>query len=133
VDERVEVTVLRSGKEQTFTAKVGELSERQAMAEGGEERERSWGLSVANLSAEIRRRFRLKSRQEVAVTAVEPGSPTDVTGIRPGDVIEAVNRQPVGSIEDFDEAETAAKEEETLLLLARRGSPTSPFALRKAE
>jgi len=39
----------------------------------------------------------------------------------------------VGSVEDFDKAVTEAKEEETLLLLARRGDFTSFFALRKAE
>jgi serine protease Do len=133
VDERVEVTVLRGGKEKTFTVKVGELTERRARAEEGEESERRWGLTVANLSAEVRHRFQLEQREGVVVTAVEPGSPADIAGIRPGDVIEEVNRQPVGSVEDFDKAVTEAKEEETLLLLARRGDFTSFFALRKAE
>jgi hypothetical protein len=44
-----------------------------------------------------------------------------------------MNRQPVGSIEDFNKAVTEGKEEEMLLLLARRGSSTSFFVLRKAE
>jgi len=47
-------------------------------------------------------------------------------------VVEEVNRQPVSSVEDFNKAMADAKDKETLLLLARRGTFTSFFALRKA-
>jgi len=40
----------------------------------------------------------------VRVLDVGPGSPCDKAGIKPGDIIEAVNCQPVSSIQDFAEA-----------------------------
>ena len=125
--------MLRGGKEKTVTVKLGELPEQQAKAERGEESEESWGMTVASLSAEIARRFQLENDQKgVVVTEVEPGSPAELAGIQPGDVVEEVNRQPVESVEAFNKAMADAKDKETLLLLARRGTFTSFFALRKA-
>jgi S1-C subfamily serine protease len=37
----------------------------------------------------------------VFVEAVEPNSPAALAGIRPGDVVAAVNRQPVKSVSDL--------------------------------
>ena len=42
--------------------------------------------------------------QGIRVLDVGPGSPCDQAGIKPGDVIEAVNCQPVNSFADFAEA-----------------------------
>ena len=133
VGNKAEVTVLRGGKEKTVTVKLGELPEQQAKAERGEESEESWGMTVASLTAELARRFQLENDQKgVVVTEVEPGSPAELAGIQPGDVVEEVNRQPVESVEAFNKAMADAKDKETLLLLARRGTFTSFFALRKA-
>jgi len=133
VGEQVEVTVLRNGQEKTLTVKLGELSEQQAKTESGEGGG-DWGISVANLSSEAARRFQLGREQKgVVVTEVEPGSPAEATGIQPGDVIQEVNRQPVESVADFRKAVANAKDEDTLLLLVRRGDATTFLAMRKAE
>ncbi|MCS6927213.1 MAG: DegQ family serine endoprotease [Candidatus Binatia bacterium] len=133
VGSTAEVTVLRSGKEKTFTVKLGELKEQQERAESTQESQEGWGMAVASITPELARRFQLDRNQKgVVVTEVEPGSPAELAGIQPGDVIEEVNRQPVSSIEDFNKALAAGKEKETLLLLARRGTFSSFFALRKA-
>jgi serine protease Do len=134
VAERVEVTVLRSGEEKTFTVKVGELTDQRAKAEGGEESGEGWGLTVANLSTDIARRFQLERDQKgVVVTDVDSGGPADLAGIQPGDVIEEVNRQPVESVDDFAKAMADAKDQDTLLLLMRRGEASTFFALGKTE
>ena len=133
VGERVDITVLRDGKKRTFTAKLEELTEQRAAAEGTESEEQ-WGMTVANLSPDVVRRFQLDRDQEgVAITDVEDGSPASLAGIQPGDVIEEVNRQPVKSVDDFRKALSEAKERNTLLLLVRRGNATMFFALRNGE
>ena len=132
VGEKVQVKILRGGKEQTISVALGELADQVAQAGGGEESEASWGMTVSAISDEHIQRYRLPDDQKgIVVTAVEPGSPAELAGIRPGDVIEEVNRQAVSSVSDFSKAIKEAKDAETLLLLARRGNFTSFFALRK--
>ncbi len=132
VGDKAEVTILRSGKEKTIPVKLGELTDQQAKTSGTEESGESWGMTVSTLTAEIAGRFQLERTQKgVIVTDVDPGSSAELAGIQVGDVIEEVNRQSVESVEDFNKAMSSAKEKETLLLLARRGSATSFFALRK--
>jgi serine protease Do len=134
VGEKAEVVVLRNGKEQSISVKLGELTDQQAKAEGDEGSESNWGLSVANLNSEMARRFQFDRNQKgVVVVDVDPDSPAASSNIQPGDLIEEVNRQPVSSVEEFEKAIAAAKDKDTLLLLVRRGSASTFFALRKAE
>jgi serine protease Do len=135
VGEKVNVTVLREGKEQTFTVTLGQLPEEpQTEAERGEASQENWGLTVAELTADLARRFQLDPAQKgVVITDIESGSPAEQAGLQPGDVIEEINRQPIKSAEDFKKTMAAAKDKDTLLLLARRGETSSFFALNKAE
>lgn len=132
VGERVEVIVLRRGAQKTFTVKLGELTDQQAEAQSGEEGGATWGFSVADLTAETRRRFRLERDQRgVVVTDVVPGSPAELAGLQAGDVIEEVDRQPVDSVKAFKQALAATREQDTLLLLVRRDDQRSFVALRQ--
>ena len=134
VGEKAEVVVLRNGKEQSINVKLGELADQQAKAESSEGSEGSWGLSVADLNSEVARRFQFDRNQKgVVVVDVDPDSPAAASNIQPGDIIEEVNRQPVSSVEEFEKATSAAAGKETLLLLVRRGSASTFFALRKSE
>jgi serine protease Do len=133
VGERVTVTVLRRGREKSFTVTLGELTDQRAEAERGEESSQDWGITVASLTPETRRRFQLdRAQRGVVVVEVAPGSPAEEAGVQPGDVIEEVNRQPVSSVQDFTTATADAKHQDTLLLLVRRGTATSFFALQRA-
>ena len=129
------VKVLRGGKEQTFTVTLGKLpDQQQAQAESGGSSGQNWGMTVSDLTAEIRQELKLKDDQKgIVVTAVEPDSPATQAGIRRGDIIEEMNRQPVASVQDFTKAISEMKEKESLLLLVRRNTFTSFFALRKEE
>ena len=90
-------------------------------------------MTVADITPEIARQFRLENdKKGVIVTEVEPGSPAAAAGIQPGDRIEEVNRKAVISVDEFTKAVAGLKEEETLLVLARRGTFTSFFALKKS-
>jgi len=133
VGTKATVTILRSGEEKTFPITLGELSDQQAKAELGEASSENWGMTVADLSPEIARRFQIENDQKgVVVSEVEPGSPAGEAGLRPGDVITEVNRQSVTSVKDFTQAAATTKEQETLLLLVQRGDFSSFLALRKA-
>lgn len=64
-----------------------------------------FGLSVENLNKEVADKYNVdKSQQGVVVTAVEPGSLADDSGLKPGDVITDVNGKAVTSLHEFRDA-----------------------------
>ncbi len=130
VGSEAEVRLLRGGQEKDVSVKLGELPEQLARRRPAQE---SWGMTVANITPDIARQFQLDTaRKGVIVTAVEPGSPAATAGIQPGDLIEEVNRKTITSIDEFSRAIADLKDDDTLLILARRGTFTSFFALKKS-
>jgi serine protease Do len=116
---RASVEVWRDGKKQTLDVAVGELKEEQvarARPGGGDtERGGKLGLAVRPLSPEEKKE--LGSPQGVVVEQV--GGPAARAGIRPGDVITAVNGTPVKSPDDLRRQVEKAKG--SVALLVRRG------------
>jgi serine protease Do len=115
----ITLTILRGGKEQTIKAKVGEMPEEVSF---GQPREQvgELGLSLRDLSPEEVSRFGVKG---VFVESVAPGSLAQRSGLRRGDIILAVNNEPVESLSQFNEKIDKAKSEQRtrVLLLIRRG------------
>ena len=131
VGEAAQVVVLRTGKERTIEVTLGELPDQLASIQPIEKSQESWGMTLSNLTPDVTRQFRIDSdRKGVAVTEVEPGSPAADAGLQPGDVIEEVNRKTVTSVEEFTKALT--EDQDTMLVLVRRGTMTSFFALKKS-
>jgi serine protease Do len=56
------------------------------------------------------------------VTDVMPGGPAAEAGLRPGDVIQEVNRKPVRSAQDFARELQQARGRDVVLLVNRGGS-----------
>ncbi|MBF8254228.1 MAG: protease Do, partial [Deltaproteobacteria bacterium] len=94
--------VFREGGEKVFSVILGQLPSPQAKARLPEMRVSRWGFVAMDISPEVARRYRLEWEQKgVVITAVDPGSPADLAGLRHGDVIEEVNRQPIRSLDEF--------------------------------
>ena len=102
---QVTLTVLRSGKEQTVTAKLGSLEPVDVERRGGGAPEASgrFGLSVEPLTPETARERGVSAKSGVLVAEVAPGSRAADAGLRPGDVIEQVDRKPVTSVDTGEE------------------------------
>ncbi len=63
------------------------------------------GLTVRNLTYEVRRFFQLDDDDPgVIVSKVEKGTPAAIAGIKPFELIVAVNEQPIHTIKDFAKA-----------------------------
>ena len=61
------------------------------------------GLTVRNLTYELLRYFqRTPDEPGVIVSKIEPGGKASVSGIKPYEIINQVNDQPVNSVEDFE-------------------------------
>ena len=130
-DRDVKVTVLRDGEEKTLSVHVGTLKEEGRLAQGEPERSsRAFGLSVQTINPRIAEQLQLDEDKGVVVTEVEPGSPAEDAGIRRGDAILEINREPV---EDATAFRKALREATKALLLLRRGEASLFVALKREE
>jgi serine protease Do len=113
VGKDVEVVVVRKGKEVTKTVKLGRLEDGEkaqlasARPNAPQDKEkpvvqRALGLDLANLSDELRKRFKIKdSIKGVVITAIDPSSPAAEKRLSPGDVIVEVAQEAVANADDF--------------------------------
>jgi len=115
---RVPVTLWRNSKEVKLTIVLGERPEDDQPAKltstGNDETE--LGLQVATLTPALASRFEIDpDEQGVIVTDIDEGSQAAEEGIRAGDLIREVNRQPVRTLAEFRRAIGAATGEVVLL------------------
>jgi len=119
------VGILRDGKEQTFTVKLGELQAQQAEAEdrGGASDQSGVGLATEPLTRETARQLGVKATSGLVVTGIRPGSRAADSGLREGDVIEEADGQKVATA-DALRSVLAKPGKGPALLLVHRGDAT---------
>ncbi len=123
----VTLTISRNGNQQQVRAKLGTLTQQTAdNAAGGAEGSSGGklGIGVAPLTPELASQLGLRSgTQGLVVSSVDPSGPAAQAGLREGDVIQEVNRQPVRSTDDLRNA--VQKSANRPLLLINRGGQTA--------
>jgi Do/DeqQ family serine protease len=122
------VVVIRDGSEKTLTVKLDEKEpvKSASSATGSPAEDKgalgALGVSVEPLTAELARRADVPNGVKgLLVEEVNPDSRAADAGIRPGDVIEEVNRQPVQSVDDLRAAVRKSADRPALLLVSRGG------------
>ena len=120
VGKAVTIKLSRNGKVLDRQVKVGEMEEKAEVVKTPSTK-KTLGITVQNLTPEIAKGLGLKKDTGVVVTGVEPGSPAANAGIRTGDVIREVNRNPVKDAQDFVQKIEKAKDQENVLLFLQRG------------
>jgi serine protease Do len=122
----VKLKVLREGREREVNVTLGEApSDRQRAAtpEGDQAGSALRGLAVDELSPQIARQLNLPANTRgVVVVQVRPGTPAGEAGLQRGDVIQQVDRKPVGSVSEFQSMVRQAGANAVLLLVNRGGS-----------
>jgi Do/DeqQ family serine protease len=123
------VSVVRNGREQNMQVALTELPDRQrpeteeSSSGNGAGTDDRFGLSLQPLTAEMASRYGLEADdQGLIVTRVDPASNAATAGIRQGDLIQEVNRQPVRSIVGFTTAMRASGSRPALILIKRRNN-----------
>jgi len=124
--------VFRDGREPSVFVLLGQLPSPETKSKLPEMRVSRWGFVAMAISPDVARRYRLEWEQKgVGITAVDPGSPADLAGLRHGDVIEEVNRRPIRSVDEFDSLMAQSEPGETVLLFLRRGESSVFQVLHK--
>ena len=91
-------------------------------------RNRTLGLSVADLTFEVRRFFKFADDAPgVVIAKVKPGSPAQVAGLRPCELVTEVNGSPVKGARDFA---AKVKDVRDLTLSVRRLAETRVVRIR---
>ncbi len=97
VGDPLQLEVLRDGKRMRVSAQVGARMTAETTSEGARN-ERLAGLSVQDLGPD---HPAYGSLAGVVVQELSPRSPAFQAGLRPGDVISAVNNQDVSNVNEF--------------------------------
>jgi serine protease Do len=111
VGKDVPVIVIRKGKEETRSVKLGRLEDGEKLAALNktpqatpEEKsvvKKTLGLDLANLNDELRKRYKIKdSVKGVVITAVDSGSPAADKRLSAGDVIVEIAQEAVANATD---------------------------------
>jgi serine protease Do len=129
---KLNLDVLRDGKSRKITATSGERPGTRRSGRLGDESYSQLepaedsvlkGVAVDDLDERVRSRMNLPGRlQGAVITSVDPESAAARAGLRPGDVILEINKQPVKSAQDAIELSAKADSRKTLVRVWSRGS-----------
>jgi serine protease Do len=119
-DSKVPVQVMRDGDVRTVDVAIGQLPGTEKLAkadnENGQETGTLKGVGVSDLDSQVRDQFKIPHNiQGAVVTEVQPDSPAAEAGLKPGDVIESINRKPVKDAQQAVQLTENAKDKHTLL------------------
>lgn len=122
VGTNVSLKIIRDSRERELAVQVGEQpgETKTAKAERAGTDAALSGLTVEDFDQEMARELGVKEKRGVVVTKVEPESGAERAGLLPGDVIRAINRQPIGSVKDFEKATSDVKKGNNILMLVNR-------------
>jgi serine protease Do len=142
VGKEVEVVVIRKGKEETHTIKIGRLEDGEKLAAADAKKnaapeqksvvQKTLGLELASLSDDLRKKFKVRdSVKGVLVTAVDASVASSATDKRlsPGDVIVEVQYEAVGNPSDLQTRLEALKTQgkKVAVLLVSNGDGETRF------
>jgi serine protease Do len=138
VGKDVEVVVVRKGKEEKMSVKLGRLEdEKQAALNTKKDAvpdvkpvvKKALGLDLANLTDELRKKHNIKDKVKgVLITGVDPNSPAAEKRLAPGMVIAEVQQQPVANATELqqriEKLKKDGKKAAVLLVVSPDGDPS---------
>jgi len=111
--------VIRDGKRQTLEVIIGKLPGEEEEVAKEPSAVSELGLTVQPLTPELAQQLGFVGEEGVIVSGVSPGSAAAEAGIRPGFLIQEVNRTPVKTPAEFQRAVANTSKGGTVLLLLR--------------
>ncbi|HEX5834581.1 MAG TPA: DegQ family serine endoprotease [Pyrinomonadaceae bacterium] len=127
----VTVTVVRNGRDQNLQVALAELPDRarrdteetSGNGNGPGVNNQKFGLRLQPLTPDAASRYGLDADdQGLLVTQVDPAGSAASAGIRQGDLIQEVNRQPVRNFAEFSSAVQQSGARPALVLVKRRNA-----------
>jgi serine protease Do len=139
VGKDVEVIIIRKGKEEKKTVKLGRLEDEKKQAALDPKKDaapdakpvvkKALGLDLANLTDDLRKKHNIKEKVKgVLITGVDPNSPASEKRLAPGMVIAEVQQQPVTNAAELqqriEKLKKDGKKAAVLLVVTPDGDPS---------
>jgi len=119
---KVNLLIMRNGKEKTITVKLGELPEKQKTSKNvSKNKQIDFGMEVSNLTPDLAKKYGYEKSRGVLITDLDPYGPAAKKGLKVGDLIREVNRKPVGNVDDYKKVISKLHPGDVVLLLVQRG------------
>ncbi|PYS34835.1 MAG: hypothetical protein DMG14_28510 [Acidobacteria bacterium] len=136
---QINLRVLRNGQSRNLMLTLGELPVQETASAQSNSRQKPsppdttqprLGIAVTELTPDITEQLQLpKTVKGVVIADIEPGSAAAESGLQVGDVVQEVNRKPVGTVNDF-RSEISTRGSDPILLRVNREGHTLFFALK---
>jgi serine protease Do len=121
-DTMAKIDLLRNGKAETISLKVGTMPQEEQKIISPEEKS-DWGMMVQELTPQLAQQLGLDpGTSGVVISNIKDGSPAAEARLRPGDLITEVNRTAVKNLNDYQQALQKLKKGDQLLLLIKRAA-----------
>ena len=110
VGKDVPVVIIRKGKEETKTVKLGRLEDGEKPAQVSKQDvvpdksvvKKTLGIELANLSDDLRKRYKIKDGVKgIVITGIDANSPASGKRLSAGDVIVEIAQEAVASPDEF--------------------------------
>ncbi|NIA08940.1 MAG: Do family serine endopeptidase, partial [Nitrospiraceae bacterium] len=119
---KITIEVLRGKRHKVLNVTIGEQPAYRSMGMMSQHKIlRKLGFVVRELTPDLAQQFGYREGQGVLVTEVEPGSPASHLGIRPGNLIEEVDRKRIHNMGEFLRALRISNKTKIVLLRIRDG------------
>ena len=117
--DKVNLTLVRDGKEMKVTAVVDELEPEREKGQVAS-LDKDIGVSIVALSPNVARRYGLRTTEGLLITEVRNGSEADRQNLAAGMIILEVNRKKVISVRDFEDILKKTESGDEVILLVRQ-------------
>lgn len=121
---KVEIKVVRDGKEKILTATMTERSSTEASATQ-ESSDKDLGFRVTELTPRLAQRYSLRTQEGLLVIEVSRYSEADRKGMESGDIILEADRKEVTQVSDLESVLKGKEPGDSLMLLVRTESRRS--------
>ncbi|HSQ34833.1 MAG TPA: Do family serine endopeptidase [Candidatus Binatia bacterium] len=118
--DEITVTIYRNRDKQNIKIKVIEAPDSVQEQAAAESKSLNLGMSLVKNSPALAREYELKTAKGLVIEEVERGGIAAAAGLKPGDVIMAVNRSEVDSVEQFRRILAGRRAGSMVLLLINR-------------
>ncbi len=122
VGNKMRINLLRDGREKTVRVKLAKRPDQEPTLARGEARSDGLGMRVRDIDPEIAEQLGVGTDQKgVVVVQLDPESKSARAGVRRGDIVIEINREPIKNLKDYRAQVKAIDEGDTVQMLLRRG------------